>query len=230
MVDRTALRLAATSLLAGELIFALAGSLHPAREFANNHAAVFAEYAGSGNWTMVHLGQFAGMAVVIAGLFVLFFALDLRSGVTAWAGRFGAVAAAGALALYGVLQGVDGVALKQAVDAWSAAPVAEKAARFAAAETVRWLEWGIRSYHSFMLGLSMVLLAVPITMTGKIPRAIGGLMAVTGLGLVAQGWVVGSRGFAEANAFPTILSYISWLAWSIWLLVKAWGMQASGQA
>jgi hypothetical protein len=56
-----------------------------------------------------------------------------------------------ALGLYGVLQAVDGVALKQAVNAWASAPEAEKAARFASAETIRWLEWGTRSYQSFML-------------------------------------------------------------------------------
>ena len=41
---------------------------------------------------------------------------------------------------------VDGVALKQAVNAWASAPVAEKAARFASAEAIRWIEWGARSY------------------------------------------------------------------------------------
>jgi hypothetical protein len=54
--------------------------------------------------------------------------------------RLGAVSAAVALGLYGVLQAVDGVALKQVVDAWVRAPEAEKAARFASAETIRWLE------------------------------------------------------------------------------------------
>src|SRR4051812_14561100 len=61
-------------------------------------------------------------------------------------GRFVAVSVVVALALYGVLQAVDGVALKHAVDAWANAPEAQKAARFASAETVRWLEWGMNSY------------------------------------------------------------------------------------
>jgi hypothetical protein len=226
MIDRATLRLASTLLVAGELLFAVAGYLHPAREFANDHSAAFAEYAASGSWTAVHLGQFVGIAVVIAGFLVLFSALDLHLGAGRWAGRFAAVSAVTALALCGVLQGVDGVALKQAVDVWSVAPEAEKAARFAAVEAVRWLEWGIRSYQSFLLGLSFVLMAAPIVTTGKIPRMIGVLMAVTGLGLIAQGWVIGSQGFARANAFPTIVSYICWLAWSTWLLVKAWSMRA----
>jgi len=39
---------------------------------------VQAEYASSATWTAVHLGQFAGIAVIIAGLFI--------SGVTSLAG------------------------------------------------------------------------------------------------------------------------------------------------
>jgi hypothetical protein len=79
---------------------------------------------------------------------------------SSWAARFGAVSAGVTLALYGVLQAVDGVALKQTVDAWVRAPDAEKAARFASAETIRWLEWGVRSYQSFMLGLAFILFAI----------------------------------------------------------------------
>jgi hypothetical protein len=61
---------------------------HAAREAANNHPVVFAEYAGSG--TAVHLGQFVGMAILLAGLLALFFALDVQTGTARWAGRFGA--------------------------------------------------------------------------------------------------------------------------------------------
>jgi len=70
------------------------------------------------------------MAVIVAGLLVLFFALNVYSGMPGWASRFGAVSAVVTLALYGALQAVDGVTLKQAVDAWVSAPDAEKAARF----------------------------------------------------------------------------------------------------
>jgi len=46
---------------------------------------------------------------------------------------------------------VDGVALKQAVDAWASAPDVEKVARFASAEAIPWLEWGVRNYQDFTL-------------------------------------------------------------------------------
>src|SRR5207237_7587851 len=138
MVDRKILRLSAVLLAVGFFFYVLIGLLHPDGP-ANNHRVVFAEYASSSSWTAVHLGQFAGMAVIIAGLLVLYFALHFPTGVAASVARLGAVPAAVALGLCGVLQAAAGVALKQAVDAWANAPDAEKAARFASAETIRWL-------------------------------------------------------------------------------------------
>ena len=139
MIDRKTLRLSAVLLVVGFIFYVVVGLLHAGGP-PNNHPVVFAIYASSASWTAVHLGQFVGMAVIIAGLLVLYFALDLRAGGAAWVARLGAVYAAVALGLYGVLQAVDGVALKQVVDAWVRAPEAEKAARFASAETIRWLE------------------------------------------------------------------------------------------
>ena len=227
MADRTLLRLSATLLFIGELISLVAGLFHPDQAPANDHHAAFAGYAASVHWTAIHLGQFAGMAVIIAGLLALFFALNVRSGAPAWVSRLGAVVAAVALALYGVLQAVDGVALKQAVDAWASAPDAEKAARFASAEAIRWLEWGVRSYQSFMLGLAFVLFATVIVWTARAPRSIGVLMGLSGLAYIAQGWVIGSEGFSPTNTAPTLAAYALVLAWNIWLLVAAWRMRAS---
>jgi hypothetical protein len=55
----------------------------------------------------------------------------LRMGPARWAGRFGAASTVEALALYGVLQAVDGVGNKTVDAAWITAPDAEKSARFA---------------------------------------------------------------------------------------------------
>ena len=227
VIDRQSLRLAAILVFAGELLFILVGIFHPSREPANNHPAVFAEYANSAPWTAVHLGQFVGIAVIIAGLLVLYFALNVHSGMLGWVGRFGTVSAVVALALYVVLQAVDGVALKQTVDAWVGAPDAEKAVRFASAETIRWLEWGVRSYHSFLLGLAFVLFATVIVATARIARAIGCLMGLSGLSYIVQGWVLGSEGFSAANTVPTLLGMLLVLVWSIWLVFVAWRMKES---
>ena len=175
MVDRRALRLSAVLLVAGLLLSLAAGQLHPARENPNDHPAVFAEYAADPGWTAVHLGQFAGMALIVAGLLALYFSLDLPPGTTGWVARLGAVSSSIALGLYAVLQAVDGVALKRAVDAWVAAPEAEKAARFASAEAVRWLEEAVRSYQDILLGLAFVLLGAALVRIGAGPASGGHL-------------------------------------------------------
>lgn len=226
MVDRSTLRLSSALLIAGFVLYVVAGLLHPDGP-ANNHPVVFLEYAGSSSWTAVHLGQFAGMAVIIVGLVVLRFALGAQGGVCASVARLGAVFAVVALGLYGVLQGVDGVALKQAVDAWANAPETEKAARFASAETIRWLEWGTRSYHSFTFGLALILLGAALAMTARLPKAVGYLMALSGLAYLVQGWVLGSQGFPESNTVAILVGYAFLLASIVWLFVVALGMKES---
>ena len=225
--DRTLLRLSAIVLFLGELLFGVAGYLHPAHEPANSHAAVFAEYAASTNWTMVHLGQFAGMLVIVAGLLVLFRALNVHSGMAGFVAQGAAISAVVTLALYGILQAIDGVALKQVVNAWAAAPEAEKAARFASAEAIRFLEWGGRSYQDFMFGITFVLFAIVIVWTARIPRPVGLLVGLTGIAYMAQGFVTGSEGFSANNSVPTLLAYALWLVWSIWLLIVAWRSKES---
>jgi hypothetical protein len=215
------LRLAAALLLAGQLLYILVTQLHADGD-ANNHAVVFAAYAASRIWTAVHLGQFASMAILLAGLLALFFALDVRDGTARRAGRFGVASAAATLALYGVLQAVDGVALKQAVDAWASAPEAEKAVRFASAETVRWLEWGVRSYQNFAMGLAFLLFAVALARTPWVPRPIAYLMGLAGLAHLVQGWVVGTEGFSPTHSIAIVLAWVLNLAWMIWLVVAAW--------
>ena len=169
----------------------------------------------------MHLGQFIGMMIITFGLVALFFALDVRSGVGLWLNRFALLSAGAAMALYGVLQAVDGVGLKQAVNAWASAENGDKAARFAAAETVRWLEWAVRSYHSFVFGLTLILFGAVIAVTGRVSRPIGYLMALCGLCYVAQGWIIGSSGFSSANQIPTLLGIGLILIWTIWLLIAA---------
>ncbi|GGM03449.1 hypothetical protein ACFFX1_39300 [Dactylosporangium sucinum] len=219
-IDRTSLRLPATLLLAGQLLFIVITQFHAGGP-ANDHPAVFAGYAGSRTWTAVHLGQFAAMAVLLAGLLALFSALEVRAGTARWAGRFGAASAVATLALYGVLQAVDGVALKQAVDAWAGAPDAAQAARFAGAEAVRWLEWGVRSYQDVALGLALLFAAAVVRAAG-LPGPIAYLIVLCGLAYLAQGWVAGAEGFTETQTILIVLAFALNLAWMTWLVIVAW--------
>jgi hypothetical protein len=225
-VDPTSLHLSATLLLAGQILYVGVTLFHTGGD-ANNHAAVFAAYAASRAWTAVHVAQFVCMAIFFAGLFALSFAVDLQVGTAKWAGRFGAASAAVALALYGGVLAVDGVALKQAVNAWASAPEAEKAARFASAEVIRWLEWGMRSYENFALGFALLLFAAAVMRTTWLPRPIGYLMGLSGFIYLVQGWVAGSEGFSATHEIAIVLAEVVNVLWMVWLVVVAWRVSDS---
>jgi hypothetical protein len=225
MLDRRSLRLAAALLLVGELV-SLVGLLHPGREPANNHPAVFAEYAASATWTAVHFGQFASTAIVMAGLVAFFYALNVQTGWLRWSGLFAVVSAVVTLGLTAVLQAVDGVALKQAVDAWMRAPDADKTARFATAEAIRWLEWGVRSYQRSMLGGSLLLFAALLVRTARVPTPIGYLAGLTGLAYLGQGVVVGNEGFSPNGTAVSLLALVLEPVWIIWRFVSMARMRA----
>jgi hypothetical protein len=224
--DRTSLRLSSILLLTGQVLYIVVTLFHAGGE-ANNHHAIFAAYASSGIWTAVHVAQFACMAIFLAGLFALFFALDVQAGLARWASRFGAALAAVTLALYGGVLAVDGVALKQAVNTWASAPEAEKAARFATAEAIRWLEWGMRSYQNFALGLAVLLLAAAVVRTAWVPRPIAYLMGLSGLTYLVQGWVAGTEGFSRTHTIAIVLAEVLNLTWMIWLFVVSRRIQHS---
>lgn len=218
--EGASLRHAATLLLVGQVLYILVTQFH-ADGPANNHPVVFAEYANSGIWTAVHVGQFVSMAIMIAGLLALASTFDVQAGTSRWADKFGAAAAVAALALYGVLQAVDGVANKQADVAWATSAETEKAARFASAEAIRWIEWGARSYHDFALGLALLLTATAVGRMSIVPRPIGYLMSLSGLTYLVQGWVVGSEGFSQTESVLIVAAWVFSLTWMIWLAVVA---------
>ena len=91
--DRTSFRLASTLIFGGELLFIGAGIFHPDRVPANQHPEVFAEYANSVYWGAVHMGQFAGTAVLLAGVIALVFALAGKAEVPGGFGQFAAISA-----------------------------------------------------------------------------------------------------------------------------------------
>ena len=221
-VDRRLLRLAATLLLVGQLLYVVVTVLHTGGE-ANDHPAIFTAYAGSAIWTAVHVAQFGCMAMMLAGLLALFSALGGQAGAARLANRFGSASTTATLALYGAVLAVDGVALKQAVNAWINAPSGEKAARFASAEAMRWLEWGTRSYANFTLGLA-VLCAAAVVGTALIPRPIVFVMVLSALTYLGQGWLSGTQGFSPSHTLGIIAGEGFNAVWMTSLLVLAWRM------
>jgi uncharacterized membrane protein HdeD (DUF308 family) len=97
--------------------------------------------------------------------------------------------------------------------------------RFVSAEGIRWLEWGMRSYHSFLFGSALIISGVVILATRRVSRTIGILMGLSGVSYLAQGWIIGAEGFAAANAVPTLVGIILTVVWTVWLLISAWRLK-----
>lgn len=212
--DSFSMRGAAALMALGQILHIAVTQLHAGGD-ANNHPAIFAAYAASDIWKAVHLGQFASMAILLAGLLLLFRAAAVAGSSPICA--LGAACAIAAFALYAVLQAVDGVALKEAVDAWAAAPGSDKAVRFANAESLRWLEWGMRSYQAFAMGLALILAAAAVGKAHRGARAIPVLIVLSGLAYLAQGWIAGREGFTGSMSVLIVAAWGFGLSWSIWL-------------
>jgi hypothetical protein len=144
---------------------------------------IFAKYAKSNDWVAVHLVQFAGVLLLLDGLLVLYRVLQVRGEVPVLAGIAAAVAIAAAWA---ALQAIDGVALKQAVDAWAYASGAQQAIRFDDAQTVRWAAWGLNTYFRLLLGLAVTLFGITVTRTGVAARWLGWAGVIGGLAYIGK--------------------------------------------
>jgi hypothetical protein len=131
--DRGGLLQSAAPIVSSLAAYVVATAFHPGGIDPNNHPAVFVQYARSAGWTADHLGWFVQTGLLIAGLIVLYHALDLGDGMPGLLSRLGIVSAGVALAPTAMRDAADGVVLKRTVDAWVSAPDAEQAARFASA-------------------------------------------------------------------------------------------------
>ncbi|HEX6878012.1 MAG TPA: hypothetical protein VF165_20295 [Nocardioidaceae bacterium] len=190
--ERAGLRLAGALMAGGWLATMAATFFHPSGA-EDDHEVTFAKYAESDSWVAVHLVQFVGVLVAMAGLLVLYRVLG-AGGRPPLLAHLAAAATVATAAIWAVLQGLDGVALKQAVDAWVGASGAEKPIRFADAETVRWLEWGFQSYFRLLLGLSFALFGAAI-LTGRLVAGwLGWAAVLAGLLSVTIGIDVGYSG------------------------------------
>lgn len=225
--ERSGIRLAGGLLVGGFLINAVATIFHPSGD-EDNHTKIFSDYADSGGWEATHLGQLLGVLTALAGLLVLYRLLGGRGEWPVLAG-LGAAAAVITGATIVVLQAVDGVALKQAVDSWVASSGAEKVDRFDNAEAVRWLEWGIQSYFRVMLGVTFALIGIAIAFVRLLPRWFGWLAVAVGALSIAAGIDVGYRGLESGFQDVTIPAFqLAALAFAIGVLVS--GVRSGGPA
>ncbi|MBI3801115.1 MAG: hypothetical protein HY268_29610 [Deltaproteobacteria bacterium] len=212
MAYRSASRMAATCAIAGSLLLFVGTYLHPLSADPNEAVAAFTEYAADHLWVASHLTQLAGITLMVAALLFLAQQLEEESG-TGWA-RIAAGGAIASLAVATALQAVDGVALKHMVDAWTAAPAAQKEGVFYAAFAVRQVEIGLASMLSLLMGLTVTVYGVALLVDHTYPQWVGGLAIVGGVPTMVAGVVMAYTGFsglAMAINMPASSLLLVWM-------------------
>jgi hypothetical protein len=213
--QRPLLRIGSIAFLAGMVIAIVSTAFHPSTEDPSNHPLVFAEYASDDSWIAVHIGQFAGVIMVFAGGFVALYRLLVQSepsmaSVLAWIGLALAIMTASAFA---ILQAVDGIAQKMAVNSWVAAPSEDKAITFRVAEGIRFIEYGTNSIFRILQGLVAIMFGVAIVKSKLLSRWIGGAGVVISAVTIYAGLEVAYLGFGYA----TTEYGISMIIYFIWV-------------
>ena len=220
-LERPMLRMGSVAFLAGLVIIIVSTLFHTSSEDLMDNLVVFAVYAESDTWIAAHIGQFAGVVLVFAGGFVALHRLLVKSesgtaSALAWLGFAAAIITA---STYAILQAVDGIALKIAVDTWYAIPSTaegeEKAIAFRVAEGIRWTEIGINSYFRILQGAVAIIFGVAIVKSAFLSRWIGAVGIFAGAGALIAGVVVAYVGFSSTRApivdVSTVISF-AWLA------------------
>jgi hypothetical protein len=228
--DRSTIRLAAVALPLGVVLPLIATALHPHRENVMDNPAVFTEYAHTGDWFAVHFAQWGAALLLFAGLLGVYYAVKDGSGLARGLARFGAFATVQAAAGITALQAVDGVALKWAADNWADATPGEEAGTFAAAEAVRFIEYGLQSYANILLGLAVIFLGAATAVGGSYPRALGGLAIGSGVAWIVHGVMVTYIGLFDST--PRLVGMALLVVWGLIMAALMWrntARQTTGQ-
>ena len=109
-------RTGAVALPLAILVFVVSTAIHPSREAPMDNPAIFMEYAQSDGWIAIHFAQWVGVLLLFGGFVALYYSITTKPEANAAVARFGFAAALLTGASLTMLQAVDGVALKWAVD------------------------------------------------------------------------------------------------------------------
>jgi hypothetical protein len=238
-LERPMLRMGSVAFLAGLAIAVVSTFVfHPSGtgEELMNNPFIFAVYAEDDLWIATHIGQFAGLLLIYAGGFVALFRMLSRSdsgtvaSALAWFGLVTSILTASALT---ILQAVDGIALKIAVDTWYATPSSpseagnggregEKAIALRVAEGLRWTEWGIQAYYRMLQGAIALIFGVAIAKGAILSRWIGAVGIAAGVAGIAAGVVTAYVGFSSVRDPVADLSTLLLYPWIIILGIFMW--------
>src|SRR5918998_3006924 len=202
-LERPMLRMGSIAFFAGLAIAIGSTAIHPTGtgEELMNNPIILGVYAEDPLWIASHIGQFAGILLIFAGGFVALHRLLVKSesataSALAW---FGLVTAIATAATFSILQAVDGIALKIAVDTWYAIPPGEeerKAIYLGVAEGIRWTEWGLQSYYRMLWGAASLIFGVAIVKSVVLRKWIGAVGIAAGVVTIASGVVMAYVGFS----------------------------------
>src|SRR5262245_14416816 len=220
MVYRSESRIGATCALAGSVLLFVGTYLHPLTADPNEAVAAFTEYAADQLWVASHLMQLAGVTLMVAALLFLAQQLESASG-TDWS-RIAAGGAIASLAVTTALQAVDGIALKRMVDAWAAAPAAQKEVAFHAAFAVRQVEIGLASMLSLLFGLTGTVYGIALLGDHTYPKWMGGVAIVGGVPTTVAGVVMAYTGFSGLAMAINMPASSILLVWMLTLGVLMW--------
>lgn len=190
--------------------------IHPSGEDPFNRPLVLAEYAHSELWVGIHIGQFVGTMMVFVGGIVAIYRLLANSessiiSLLAWLGLVLTIITASTFA---ILQAIDGVELKFAVDSWMASPGGEEETIFRVAEGIRWIEYGVNSVFRPLQGTVAIILGLAIAKNLLVNRWIGVGGVIVGIITIMAGIEVSYFAFAYPNIEGIRgISMIIFLAW-----------------
>src|SRR5215208_6138436 len=214
-------RIGAIALPLGVILFVVVTAIfHPHREAPMDNPAVFMEYAESDSWVAIHLAQWFAALLLISGLVALYYSITTKPEANAAVARFGLVAAVLAGASLTMLQAVDGVALKWAVDTWASAPSDGEVAAFAAAEALRWTEYSLQSYSNILLGLTFILYGLAIALGTVYPRWLGWVAVGSGVSWIVHGLMVPYVGLFDS--IPRLVAIVLMALWAFIIGVVMW--------
>jgi hypothetical protein len=213
--QRPLFRIGSIAFLAGMIITVVSTAIHPSTEDPANHPLVFTKYASNDSWIAVHIGQFAGVIMVFAGGFVALYRLLVQSesSTASIIAGIGIALAIMTASVFAVLQAVDGIAQKRAVDSWVSAPPEEKAITFRVAEGIRFIEYGTNSIFRILQGTVAVIFGVAIVKNKLLSKWIGGAGVVIGAVTIYAGLEVAYLGFSSL----TTTIGISMIIYFIWV-------------
>jgi hypothetical protein len=214
-------RIGAIALPLGVILFVVATAIfHPHREAPMDNPAVFMEYAESDSWVAIHLAQWFAALLLIGGLIALYYSITTQAGAIAAVARFGLAAAVLTGASLTMLQAVDGVALKWAVDTWASAPADREVATFSAAAALRWTEYSLQSYSNILLGLTFILYGLAIALGTVYPRWLGWIAAGSGIAWIVHGLMVPYVGLFDS--IPRLVAIVLMALWTFIIAVLMW--------